>query len=49
MQGLPTLDVEGGEANSSSSESTQQWFDSFNLSEDAGAAAQVRAQVSIQR
>ena len=48
MQMLPNLEVEAGEADSSSSESTQQWFDTFSLSEDPAAAAQARALVGHQ-
>jgi hypothetical protein len=44
----PSLDVEGAEAGSSSSEATQQWFFSLSLDKGSAAAAQVRAQVALQ-
>ena len=50
VQVQPNLDVEGAETRSSSSESTQLWFDSFTLHEDGGAAAaRARAEVSRPR
>ena len=39
VQVQPSLDVEGAEAGSSSSETTQLWFDSFTVHADGGAAA----------
>ena len=50
VQVQPNLDLEGAEAESSSSESTQLWFDSFTVHEDGGAAAaRARAEVSQPR
>ena len=47
VQVQPNLDLEGAEAGSSSSESTQLWFDSFAVHEDGWvAAARARAEVS---